>query len=320
LNNTQQALALYERSLLLQNENASLTLLVNGLRGSAALPPVPAVPADTTLPAVPVDNLSAGYASVPPKQNAAIAQTSVKSSGTIPERFTHGTWTRGWIGYTHASVPDLIKGASAWNRVYNESGVASASADKSGFQLGWEGGILFNKHSGLSLDVEYINLMDYRADYSSVYEDRMIRIDPQCLPIYLQYHYFIPGRTMRLSASIGGGYEFGWVHYFEENAYQDIDLDMSGGGWGVQGRITAEWPLNKFAGFHLSLIGRSAVIKNLEADYSSGYGSGRAVLAVDPHGILYAQDELNLNADGARRAKLDLTGFSVVMGISYYFL
>jgi hypothetical protein len=166
-----------------------------------------------------------------------------------------------------------------------------------------------------------MNLKDYQADSSTLYEDRSIRIDPQCIPIYLQYHFFIPGKKMRLSASIGGGYEFGWVKYQEINSTQDIDLDLLGGGWGFQGRITAEWPLNKFAGFHVSLIGRSAIIKNLEGDYSygGGYGAGRATLAVDPQGIVYAQDVLNLAADGSRPAKLDLTGFSVVMGVSYYF-
>ncbi len=336
LGKTALAQQAYERSLRLKPKNPALASWVErlgegGTEGvSEQEPPTasqpPATPDDEgdeeeVAEAPPAGRRVTYVGGEPPTR----ARASV--AGNEPQihtSFRRSGWSRFFWGYNQGTLTELKDAADGWKRVGSLSGNATASMGQGGLHVGGEVGFMLASQHGFSLGMEYLNWKDYRASYSGADEygdpwNAWQSIDPVSVPFYLTYHYFIPSDKMRLSVSAGVGYEWANFRYREVNTDQDIALDLTGGGFGVKAAVTAEWPIRENWGFHLSLIGRMATVKDIEADYwSDASGSGRATLAADSDGMLYVTDVLDATASGLHPVKVDLSGISAVMGITYY--
>jgi tetratricopeptide (TPR) repeat protein len=307
------ALEAYDRSLLVQQDNPELSAWVARLGGGskpvvAALPPVSA-------------STEAAVASTAPVVEAATPAAVVPKRTPIPapHPFGRGPWARFSAGYGQASLKGLSDGAAAWNRELASLGGVASDSGKGGMVLDFETGFLAHPNHGFSLDLSLMNWKDYHAEFSGLDEEYWVNIDPSTIPIYLQYNFFLPARDMRLSVSAGVGYELAYVNYREINTTQDIDLNFIGGGLSLQAKVTAEWPIGNNWGLQVSASGRSGKVKKLECDYySDESGSGRATLAVDPDGLIFARDVLSVVGSGSHPLELDLTGFTLTAGITRY--
>jgi tetratricopeptide (TPR) repeat protein len=255
-------------------------------------------------------------------------------------------WTKLELGYSYASVNDLISGAANINNgtyVNADPGLptsysGTALADNSGVHAGAEIGFLLSPNFGIALGVKYIGLDNYNANvaYNDSYGDyEDLTLTPSVLPITLDFYLFMPDSGGRFYLKGGIGYYFGDVHVNESYSYSNFYNqqesnapenwigDLYTGAVGFQVGIGREFEITHSFGMEIYAEGRYARLTNFQGTLSDQYGNSfNAGLATgNTNGTIDFATPAYINAaNGEHYSTLDFTGFDIGLSFNWYSL
>ncbi|GEM_PF-1622976 len=255
-------------------------------------------------------------------------------------------WTKLELGYSYASVNDLISGAANINNdtyVNADPGLpasysGTALASNSGVHAGAEIGFLLSPNFGIALGVKYIGLDNYNANvaYNDSYGDyENLTLAPSVLPITLDFYLFMPDSGGRFYLKGGIGYYYGDVHVNESYSYSNFYNqqesnspenwigDLYTGAVGFQIGIGREFEITNSFGVEIYAEGRYARLTNFQGTLSDQYGNSfNAGLATgNTNGTIDFDTPSYINAaNGEHYSTLDFTGFDVGVSFNWYSL
>jgi Tetratricopeptide repeat len=333
------ALSSYQKALQLNPGNSTLQALVDNLNdqtGSTASTGDGTQPQALTPPAAPQDN--SGYAA-PQDQTTVIVRRhrGYRVIQPVPNYndnlalMDHAPiWNSFSVGYDYSSMTDLINGVNTTNQVITNNGYSGQTTmDHTGYGLNFELGFLINPYNGIGVGIGYRRASDLNENinFNDGGDFQTINLQPQVVPLTIDYFLFLPDKGGRFFISAGAGYYFGDVHV--DNAFDftqtggsadEFAGDMTAGGLGFQLGVGRDFAVSDRLGISIFAKGYYAKLSNFQGTLVDGNGnSGQFGLAIDSDGTVDVPNTSDIGgASGNRYATVDFTGFDVGMSINFY--
>jgi tetratricopeptide (TPR) repeat protein len=337
------ALSSYQKALQLNPGNSTLQALVDNLSDQTGSPTStgdgtqpqalnpPAAPQDDSSYAAPQDQTTVivrrhrrGYRVMQPVPNY---NDNLALMDHAP------IWNTFSIGYAYSAMTDLINGVNTTNQaILAEGNSGSASMDHNGLGLNFELGFLINPYNGIGIGLGYRRASDLNENISFNADQpdfQTINLQPQVVPLTIDYFLFLPDKGGRFFISAGAGYYFGDVHvdnnfdFSVSHGSPDADEfagDLVSSGLGFQLGVGRDFAVSDRLGISIFAKGYYAKLSNFQGTLVDGNGnSGQFGLAIDSDGTVDVPNTSDIGgASGNRYATVDFTGFDVGMSINFY--
>lgn len=251
-------------------------------------------------------------------------------------------WVKFETGYNYSAQGDLIQSAKALNggNYVNPGGLGgytgTTAASNNGLGLGFELGLLLNRHSGLALGARYLQNNLYLSSLTypngpSAPDSESVTLLPTVVPITLDYYYFIPDGGGRFFLTGGVGFYAANVRVGQNTTTDNLfgnnntiggpDIwrgNLSAAAAGFQVGLGREFALGKNLGFTLFIRGRYARLSNFQGQLldssavAEQFGlaqNGQGVVDVDPVSNIHGSEHY---------ATIDFTGFDAGLALNFY--
>jgi tetratricopeptide (TPR) repeat protein len=331
LDDKPNALASYQKALNLNPNDPTLQTLVDNLSGQMG----DNTPAEDNAPEQSQSSQPAPqtYSVTPGRPQLPVVLKPAYNDNFAPLNHAHA-WSSLSLGYAYSSMTDLLNAVNATNQAITtaippESGMATFN--NNGVDLDLQYGFQFNPTSGVALGIGYHRNSDLNLsiDFNNGGDFETLNLQPQVVPLTIDYFLFLPDHTGRFFISAGLGYYYGDVRADKNYDYSiaegtpDADEyrgDLVAGGLGFQASIGREFAVTDRVSVSLFAKGYYAKLTNFQGTLvdDNGYG-GQYGLAVLPDGSLDVQPTGQIGGgSGARYATVDFTGFDVGMSVNFY--
>jgi hypothetical protein len=241
-------------------------------------------------------------------------------------------WNSFSIGYAYSSMTDLINGVNGTNQaIAADSDSGLATFNNSGIGLNVELGFLINPYNGIGVGIGYRRNSDLNENinFNNGGDFQTINLQPQVVPITIDYFLFLPDKGGRFFISAGAGYYFGDVRVdnnFDFSIQQgspDADEftgDLVSSGLGFQLGVGRDFAVSDRIGVSIFAKGYYAKLTNFQGTLIDQNGStGQFGLAIDSDGSVDVPNTSQIGGtSGARYATVDFTGFDIGMSINFY--
>jgi tetratricopeptide (TPR) repeat protein len=338
------ALSSYQKALQLNPGNSTLQALVDNLNdqtGSPASNDEDTQSQALNPPAAPQDD--SGY-EAPQDQTTVIVRRHRRGYRVIPPvpnyndglaQMDHAPiWNSFSIGYAYSAMTDLINGANTTNQVIANSGYSgSTTMDHNGLGMNFELGFLINPYNGIGIGIGYRRASDLNENinFNDGGDFQTINLQPQVVPLTVDYFLFLPDKGGRFFISAGAGLYFGDVHV--DNNYDFTNAttppnppsnefagDLVSQTLGFQVGVGRDFAVSDRIGISIFAKGYYAKLSNFQGTLTDLNGNtGQFGLAIDSDGTVDVPNTSQIGgANGGRYATVDFTGFDVGMSINFY--
>jgi len=349
LNNNQAALAAYQKSLQINPNNTTLSVMVENLKNSTSAsagngpannPPVPGTGNQNNWSEnEPVQNQNSTIVAQPRQVKPAIDYKDGLS------RIDHAKfWTKLQLGYSYSQLDDLTNAANNINKgtytnadpnlplAYKGNSISS----NNGLHLGAELGFLLNPYMGLAIGVKGLAFNNYTANvaYQNSFADyENETLSPYLVPLTLDYYVFLPDAGGRFYLKAGVGYYVGDVHMDETYSYSNFYNqhestqvenwvgDLYSGNVGFQVGVGREFAITNRLGVELYAQWRYAKLSNFRGTVVDQYGNSSEVALVTgaTNGVVDFDSPASVGAaNGENYTTLDFTGFDAGFSLNFY--
>ncbi len=334
INDNQDALAAYQKSLDINPDNNTLNSIVQNLQSTTAAqgnngggpnnPPQASGSPDQ-------QNITVQTYPRRPWRRREVQPEPVYKDGLAPINHARG-WLDVDLAYNWANQADLFTSANNLNAEIQKYGYTGiATADHGGIEGGAELGFLLNPYNGLAIGIRGIQSNNYNSNLSlnngNPSDFETISLTPYVVPLTLDYYLFLPDHDGRFFLSAGVGYYFVDVHgddsfsYTNEYPTSSPDEylgDMYGGNVGFQVGIGREFEISRHFGLRLFARGRYAKITNINGTFTSQAGvSDNYGLVAFSDGTVGVDSTSHIGG-GEHYATLDYTGFEFGVGLTFF--
>jgi hypothetical protein len=246
-------------------------------------------------------------------------------------------------GLIYAGGGDINAGVQGWYDFYHDYLQLlgySATGTYSPFHLGmdFQGEFLFNlsPEMALGLGAGYLSVSkDSALTGTSGSKTITLTFQPKvhAIPITFNFHYYLPaGNTLKFVLTAGVGYYLTKIdHTLGATGSGSVEkYDFSAGGFGFHGGVGLDLALSPAVSLVLDLLGRYATASGYTGSYTSGSTTHTNVNLYYYEGSFpgfgtYPQLTYDTTlpsgsgVNNAREAKLDLSGFSALIGFVFHF-
>ncbi len=355
LKNNEAALSAYQDSLRINPDNITVENIVNNLKNSGTIaaednsteedqsssvePPPSDVEAEQ-----PIQNDQVleqqQTTTAPPKETRHRTAPAARANDGLNPIDHAKYWAKVEAGYTYSVQTDLIASAAAVNSA-NAAGTlpfgfdtGNALMSTTGYNLGFEVGLLINPYNGVAFGVRYLQGSNYDLNEAnsaastisgepSDFESAIFT--PYAVPITLDYYLFLPDAGGRFYVSGGVGYylskvtvteDYSVSNYFGGAGYYNSPFgDLTSGAFGFQASIGREFAVNDRFSVDIYARGRYAKITNYTGVLADGNSYGLLKLA---NGTVDIDTPALVGRGGVQYATVDLTGFDIGVAFCWY--
>ncbi len=249
-------------------------------------------------------------------------------------------------GLAYAGGGDINNGLQGWSDFYHEFmsllGYSPVSGGYDPFHLGldFQGEFLFQVSPSVALGLGggYMTISK-DSTLTGTYLSNSVSLTwkPQvtAIPITFNFHYYVPaGSSLKFVFTAGVGYyltkpNFDFVIGGSGSSSTE-KYDLSGSGFGFHGGLGLDVALSPAVSLVLDFLGRYATASGFTGSYTTSSGSqtnGKLYYyeaTVTGAGVFPVLTYSNTMPSGsgvgnAREAKLDLSGFSALLGFVFHF-
>ncbi|MGH7739564.1 MAG: tetratricopeptide repeat protein [bacterium] len=337
LDDKSNALASYQKAQQLNPNDATLQALVDSLGGSTTSgaeddgqsPSMDSGAPDNSGYAAPQDQ---NNPPVRPRRLVRVEKPLPAYNDGLPLMDHASVWTSFSIGYAYSAMTDLMNGVKATNQaIAADSDSGTTTFDNSGLGLNFELGFLLSPNNGIGFGLGYRRNSDLNEsiNFNDGGDFQTIDLQPQVVPLTVDYFLFLPDKSGRFFISAGAGFYYGDIHV--DNNYDfsqsegssdadDFTGDLNSTALGFQLGVGRSFVVSNRIGISIFAKGYYAKLTNFQGTLTDYNGnSGRFGLAIDSDGTVDVPSTGNIGgASGARYATVDFTGFDVGMTIDFY--
>jgi hypothetical protein len=249
-------------------------------------------------------------------------------------------WLKSEAGYTYSAQTDLIASAAAVNSE-SASGTlpfgfdsGNALMSTTGYNLGFELGLMINPYNGVAIGGRYIQGSNYDVNEANSAPSTIsgepsdfesATFSPYAVPISLDYYLFLPDADGRSYISAGVGYyisrtvvseAFSISNYNQAAGYSNAPFgDLTSGAFGFQASIGREFAVTDRFSIDIFARGRYVKISNYTGVLSDGNTYGLLKFA---DGSVDIDNPALVGSGGVQYATLDFTGFDIGLAFCWY--
>lgn len=346
LNNNQAALDAYQKSLQINPNNSTLSVVVDNLKNSKNTSPASSTNNQNNWSEnEPVQNQNSTVVVQPgirPRPGGIWTEPAVDYKDGLNPIDHAKLWTKLELGYSYAQLGDLTDAANNINNgtyvnadlglpiAYNGNSISS----NSGLHLGAELGFLLNPYMGLAIGAKAMAISNYTANVTyqnGDYENEIL--SPYLVPLTLDYYVFLPDAGGRFYFKAGVGYYASAVHVDETYSYSNFYNqhestlvenwigDLYSGNVGFQAGIGREFAISNRLGVELYAEGRYVKISNFRGTIvdQNGNSADVALVTGTNKGVVDFDAPASVGSANAERyTTLDFTGFDVGFALNFY--
>lgn len=338
LDDKSNALASYQKAQQLNPNDATLQALVDSLGGSTSSGNENSDQSPATA-SNPPDN--SDYAAPPAQENlpvrprrrfVRVAKPLPAYNDGLPLMDHAPIWTSFSMGYAYSAMTDLMNGVKNTNKaITHDDYSGNTTFDNSGLGLNFELGFLLSPNNGIGFGLGYRRNSDLNESisFNNGGDFQTITLQPQVVPLTVDYFLFLPDKGGRFFISAGAGLYYGDIHvdnnydFSIQNGSSDADDytgDLNSTALGFQLGVGRSFVVSNRVGISIFAKGYYAKLSNFQGTLTDYNGnSGQFGLAIDSDGTIDVPNTGNIGgANGGRYATVDFTGFDVGMTIDFY--